>query len=205
VVSAADPDRPTGPALPAKVVDALARLARGQRAHRQAVATQHNLTPLQLELLVTLGQAPPPEPLVGALARELAVTQPTATDSLRSLEDKGLVTRGPDPTDRRRTTVALTPAGTAVLDQVATADRTMLDAVADLPADRQEAALGSLLDLIATMVDAGIVDVARTCTTCHHHRLDDNGSHRCTLLEVSLAPAELRVSCPDHRPLAAPA
>ena len=77
-MSAADPDRPTGPALPAKVVDALARLARGQRAHRQAVATQHNLTPLQLELLVTLGQAPPPEPLVGALARELAVTQPTA-------------------------------------------------------------------------------------------------------------------------------
>ena len=36
-------------------------------------------------------------------------------------------------------------------------------------------------------------------------RLDDDGSHRCTLLEVSLAPAELRVSCPDHRPLAAPA
>lgn len=202
-MSTADTGPPARPSVPAKVLDALGRLARGQRTHRQAVATQHNLTPLQLELLVTLGQAPPPDPLVGAMAREVGVSQPTTTDSLRALEDKGLVTRGPDAADRRRTTVALTPAGTAVLDQVATADRTMLDAVATLSPDRQEAVLGSLLELIATMVDAGIVDVARTCTTCHHHRQSTDGRHHCTLLRVDLPVAELRVNCPEHRPAGA--
>ena len=186
--------------VPAKVLDALGRLARGQRAHRQAVSTRNNLTPPQLELLTTLANAPPPEPLTGALARELAVTQPTVTDSLRALEGKGLIERNSDPVDRRRATITLTAVGSALTDQIATADRTMLDAVASLHPHRQEQILVALLDLISAYVDAGVIDTARTCTTCHHHRLGTDGTHHCTLLAIDLPAAELRVNCPEHTP-----
>jgi DNA-binding MarR family transcriptional regulator len=187
------------PGLPAKVLDALGRLARGQRAHRQAVATQHNVTPLQLELLATLAAAPPPDPLVGQLARELAVTQPTITDSLRALDAKGLIARDADPADRRRTTVALTPAGTAIADQLAAADHRLLDAVTSLDPHQQEQVLTSLLDLIAALVDADVIDVARTCTTCHHHQLLPEGTHHCTLLAIDLPPPSYGSTAPTTR------
>ncbi len=192
---------PADDAVAAKVVAALDRLGRGLRSHRQAVATRHHLTPLQLELLAAVAEAPPPEPLVGALARELAVSQPTVTDSLRALADKGLLVRRPDPADRRRTVVSMTPAGSVLADQLSAADRTVRDAVAALDPGRQEEVLGALLDVIATFVDAGVIDVARTCTTCHHHRTSADGGHHCTLLGLDLAPVELRVNCPDHAPV----
>lgn len=193
-------DEAAPPDAPDRVVGALDRLARGLRAHRQAVATRHHLSPLQLELLAVVAAGPPPEPLGGTLARELAVSQPTVTDSLRALVDKGLVARTPDPADRRRTLVSVTPAGAALADQLTAADRTVRDAIGALDPARQGELLDALLDVIARFVDAGVIDVARTCTTCHHHRRRPDGGHHCTLLGTDLTPVELRVNCPEHTP-----
>jgi DNA-binding MarR family transcriptional regulator len=191
-------DRPTD--LPGKIVAALDRLARGHRRHQQAVASQHGLTPLQLELLTTLAAGPPPEPLVGLLARELSVTQPTVTDALLALERKGLLTRRGDAADRRRTTVALTAAGRRIVEAVSGADQRLRDGAAALDRSIQETTLGALLHLIGHLVDVGIIDVARTCLTCRYHEEIAAQGHFCTLLEVDLPPAELRVNCADHAP-----
>jgi DNA-binding MarR family transcriptional regulator len=50
------------------------------------------------------------------VAGRLGVDRTTMVDLIDELEDKGLVQRRPDPADRRRNVVALTPAGTATLD-----------------------------------------------------------------------------------------
>ncbi|HZA78857.1 MAG TPA: MarR family winged helix-turn-helix transcriptional regulator [Acidimicrobiales bacterium] len=193
--------RPDDPAdsLAAKVVAALDRLARGQRSFRQAVASRHGLTPLQAEILSTLAQGPPPEPLVGRLATELGVAQPTVTDSLQSLEAKRLLRRAVDPADRRRTVVALTRRGAALAHELAASDRTLTGAVCAMRTPTQETTLEVLLGLIAQLVAAGVIDVARTCTTCRFHRFHA-GRHRCALLDIDLPPADLRVNCPDHQP-----
>lgn len=193
VVSADRPDD-----LPGKVVAALDRLARGQRSHRQSVAWEHELTPLQVEVLRVIAEGTPPRPTVGLLAAELGVTQPTVTDSVQALAAKGLVVRSPDPDDRRRTLVALSPRGRAVAESVRAADATLAAGVAALPAGEQVDLLGSLLDLIAGQVHAGVIDVARTCRTCTFFD-DDGETRRCTLLDMVLEPADLRVNCPDHR------
>lgn len=189
-------DRPDD--LPAKVVAALDRLTRAQRAHRQAIAEQQGLSPLQIEVLRTLANGTPPEPVVGQLAAELAVRQPTVTDSVRALERKGLLERRQDPADARRTRLALTPAGARAVATVASSDEALLEAVARLGTDVQEATLTSLLGLIATMVEAGAITVARTCLTCRFHEQPGPTRHHCTLLEIDLPPAQLRVNCPEH-------
>jgi len=192
------------PGLPVadKIVAAIDRLARGQRAHRQVVATTHHLSPLQLELLTTVGSGLPAEPTVGQLARELAVAQPTVTDSVRALEGKGLLTRQPDPTDRRRSRVQLTEVGVALVDWIQGGDRELVEAVSGLAGDRPGQLLEGLLELIAAMVDHGLIDVARTCTTCQHHRLLSDGTHHCTLLQADLPAASLQVNCPEHLEIA---
>jgi MarR family transcriptional regulator for hemolysin len=45
------------------------------------------------------------------LTRDAAVEQPTMANTLQRMERDGLVTRVPDPDDKRRALVSLTPAG----------------------------------------------------------------------------------------------
>lgn len=198
VVTSESVDRPEG--LAERIAVALDRLARATRLQRQDLATRYGLSPLQVDLLTVLADGQPPEPLVGLLATEVGVTQPTVTDSLRALQRKGLVERRRDLGDRRRARVGLTPAGRRFVDEVVVvAQDDLVDAVADLPRSVQEATLETLLTLIAGLVDTGAITVARTCLTCHYHR-QDAGTHRCVLLGIDLPPGHLRVNCPEHVP-----
>lgn len=190
------PDRPDD--LPGKIVAALDRLARGRRSHRQSLAWDRDLSPLQVEVLLVLADGLPPRPTVGLLAVELGVTQPTVTDSVQALAAKGLVVRSPDPADRRRSLVALTPGGRRVVTAVRAAEASLAADVSALPEEHQTAVLESLLELIAGQLRAGVIDVARTCGTCMFFE-DDGEVRRCALLDVVLEPADLRVNCPEHR------
>lgn len=192
-------DRPEP--LPAKIVAALDRLARAQRAHRQAAADRLGVSPLQLEVLRTLADDAPPEPLVGQIATELSVRQPTVTDSVRALETKGLLRRDRDPGDARRSLLSLTESGERVVAEASEADGALVEAVGRLDQGTQEETLEGLLSLIASMVDTGVITVARTCLTCRFHQAAGPTGHHCTLLETELPAAGLRVNCPEHRPL----
>lgn len=190
-------DRP--PDLPGRIVAALDRIARGIRSHRQQVATASGLTPLQAELLRVVVDGTPPEAATGALAVELGVRQPTISDSLDALEHKGLIVRAPSPSDRRRSIATPTDSGRSRADDLRAADGRLRDVVASLPEAEQERVLGMLLALIEGMLDRGVIDVARTCTTCRFFRSDRDGIH-CALLRIPLRPALLRVNCPEHEP-----
>lgn len=195
-------DRPPA-TLATTIAEALDRLARGQRSFRQAVASEHGLTPLQVEILTTIAAGPPPRPLVGLLARELGVRQPTITDAIAALEQKELVRRRADDADRRRSVFSLTRRGARLVERITAADRRIVDAIASASISDQETAVEVLLDLIARFVDAGIVDVARTCPTCRYFEASDGGRRRCGLLRIELRPADLRVNCPEHEPAGA--
>jgi DNA-binding MarR family transcriptional regulator len=185
-----------------KVVDALDRIVRGVRSHRQAVASRAGLTALQAELVRTIAAGPPPEPLTGLLAAELGVSQPTVSDSLATLERKGHVRREPVPGDRRRSCITLTPNGRHLADELRAGDEVLTACVAGLPAADQARTLATLLDLIGGLLDAGVVHVARTCVSCRFYRPDDGGSARCDLLQMPLSSRDLQINCADHQPRA---
>lgn len=86
----------------------LARLLRQQ--------SDYDLTPTQLAALATLHRCGPVP--VGTLAEVEQVSAPTATKVVGRLHAAGLVERQPDPTDRRVSVVALTPAGEALLTEI---------------------------------------------------------------------------------------
>jgi DNA-binding MarR family transcriptional regulator len=184
--------------LAARIVAALDRLANARRVQRQSFATARGLTLLQLELLATVAGGPPPQPLVGTLADEIGVSQPTVTDSVRALERKGLVRRTPDPQDARRVRIALTDDGTRLAAEYADLDEAFVRAVEQLPGHTQEEAFAALLGVITALVDDGTITVARTCATCHFHR-HDGMSHHCTLLGADLPARALQVNCAEHR------
>jgi DNA-binding MarR family transcriptional regulator len=189
--------------IAARIVDALDRLARAQRSFRQVAASREGLTVLQADLLRRIAAGPPPDPVVGLLARDLGVTQPTATGAIDALEAKHLVRRHADPTDRRRSTIRLTQRGSRLARRLTQDDDVLLGALSAMPDQDQEQTLLALLGVIRQFVDAGIITVSRTCLTCRFHEIEAaTGTHRCQLLGEDLPVASLRVNCAEHQPVA---
>jgi DNA-binding MarR family transcriptional regulator len=72
---------------------------------------------------------------VKELARAATVDAPAATVAINDLEERGLVVRVPDPTNRRCKVVSLTDAGRAVVDKIEVVDDPAPEVLASLGAD----------------------------------------------------------------------
>jgi DNA-binding MarR family transcriptional regulator len=110
-------------------------VARTARRLRQEAGT--GLSPSLTAALATVERCGPLTP--SELADAERVRRPTVTRMLGHLEDEGLITRTPDPADRRSTLIAITPAGAALLAAARTRKDVFLSERLDglSPADRE--------------------------------------------------------------------
>jgi len=139
------------PELSAEVADLIAGV--GRRIRR---ATNHDLEPLgvtwgQVRALRTLGRGDGPVRM-SELADRLRIARRSATSVVDELVERGLVARAADPADRRAVTVAVTPAGRALLEQLVTRRRA---AAADLTSPLTPAELATLRDLLTRIAPSG--------------------------------------------------
>jgi DNA-binding MarR family transcriptional regulator len=196
-----------GPVLPPgaqdldrKLAAALERVGQAVRVQLWDQAKAHGLTPTQLQVLLRLLYARHQRRRVGILAAELDLTQPTISDAVAVLHRKGLIGReqiGPNP---RSTVLSLSARGVELAETLETWDIRMRNVVAALSDIQKEEALRLLLDMIAGLQREGVITVARMCVTCRFFRKDAHapGRHHCALLDLPLAPTDLRVDCPEH-------
>src|ERR671917_236806 len=87
-------------------------VTRSARRLRQAAGT--DLSPSLTAALATIERHGPLTP--SELAARERVQRPTVTRIACRLEEEGLVTRAPDPTDRRSALITVSPAGRQVLE-----------------------------------------------------------------------------------------
>ena len=148
-------ERPDLDLEPLQVLSRVSRLARHlDRARRTAFAA-HGLEAWEFDVLSALRRQGSPYRLSpGALLRATLVTSGTMTNRIDRLAEGGLVTRLPDPQDKRGVIVQLTDRGKSVAD-AALAD--LLDREHGLLAsldDAQREQLASLLRMLLTPFDA---------------------------------------------------
>lgn len=195
------------PGVDEKIVAAIERLARASRAMLQDAVKRRGLSPIQAQILTYLDTHDPRGARVGYLAREFNLTPATVSDSVSSLEAKGLLRREPTAGDARMSTLRLTGAGRALARELADWTAPLRDAVAATDSADRERALAFLMRLIERLQHQGVISVARMCLTCRFFLRDaHHGSrapHHCALLDRPLAISALRVDCPDYQ--AAPA
>ncbi len=143
------PDRSADPTE----VDLLLRLARRWRRAGTEALAEHDLRPHQERGLLALARLSHPDGgvRVSHLADHLGIAPRSATEVADALEEAGLLTRAPDPTDRRAVLLTLTDAGRHTVADVRDRRRAAADeAVAALaPHDRAE-----LRRLLQTLLDA---------------------------------------------------
>jgi DNA-binding MarR family transcriptional regulator len=92
-------------------------VARRLRAASMTSLSAWDITPAQMRTIRVL-TAHEGGMRSSELAHHLHIAPRSATEVIDAVEAKGLVTRSPDPTDRRATLVTLTPRGTALMDDV---------------------------------------------------------------------------------------
>lgn len=193
-----DPDDVAGD-LDARFAAAAERLGHAARLLLRATAARHGLSIMQAKILLRLARDVEGAEGVTSMARWFDVRQPTLSDAVSALERKRLITRGRRGRSRP---LILTPAGASAADDLAHWDEPLRDALRTQPREARGAALELLLQAIAGLHRAGVVTIARSCTTCRFFRpaTGAGAQHRCALLRLTLQPTDLRFDCPEHEP-----
>jgi DNA-binding MarR family transcriptional regulator len=110
-------ERPDLDVEPLQVLSRVSRLARHLDRARMAAFATHELQAWEFDVLSALRRQGPPYQLSpGALLRATLVTSGTMTNRIDRLASAGLVSRRPDPADKRGVLVALTDRGRAAAD-----------------------------------------------------------------------------------------
>jgi DNA-binding MarR family transcriptional regulator len=127
------------------------RIARLVGDRQEAVYSTFGINRGDFDVLATLRRAGEPFSLAPKeLTASLMLTSGGMTGRLDRLERRGLVTRAPDPADRRGLTITLTPEGRALVDEAVTVGLDAQREVLDQLPPKSRAQLSSLLrDLLA--------------------------------------------------------
>jgi DNA-binding MarR family transcriptional regulator len=148
-------ERPDLDVTPLQVLSRVTRLARHlDRARREAFAA-HDLEGWEFDVLAALRRSGPPYALsAGQLGSETLVTSGTMTNRIDRLEQRGMVRREADPSDRRGVRVVLTDAGRRTVDgamaDLVSRERQILDV---LPEGGQVELAGLLRRLVRAFGD----------------------------------------------------
>jgi DNA-binding MarR family transcriptional regulator len=148
------PDLDVGPL---QVLSRVSRLARHLDIARRGAFAAHGLESWEFDVLSALRRAGPPFQLTpGALLRATLVTSGTMTNRIDRLAAAGLVSREPDPRDRRGVLVTLSPRGQTAVD-AAFADLLKREhaLLSQLGLDQREVLAGLLRTLLVPFDEAG--------------------------------------------------
>jgi DNA-binding MarR family transcriptional regulator len=144
---------PVGTPSAAPEIASRLRLSATRLARRLRQESGAGLSPSQQSALAVIANSGPLT--LGALAEHERVAPPSITKVVTKLECDGLVTRTPDPVDRRVCRVAISAEGAALLEESRRRKTAWLTArISQLDADRQRR-LSDALDVLDELISEG--------------------------------------------------
>ena len=190
--------------LPQRVTAGLGKIGLAIKHRAWKGARTRRLAPLQAQTLSLIRTRAGREITVSAIAKQLAVSLPTISEVVRTLEQKGLVKKVRSETDARVVTVALTPKGRQKSGEAAGWTDFLTGAVDQLPQDEQVALLHMLIKMIRLLQKRGEIPIARMCVSCRYFRpnvyADPENPHHCAYVNAPFGDRLLRIDCAEHEP-----
>ena len=177
---------------------ALEKLGELTRSLQWEAAKAHQLSPLQLQILLFLHGHEPHHRTAAYLADEFSVTRPTISDAIKSLMQKGYVVKEKNPADSRSTYLHLTVTGSKLIGELNAYPQKLIGPIERLASTQQQTLLSSLLHILHTAQSADLMRASRMCFGCEHYQGDRKNKHHCLLLQRPLQSAELRLDCPEY-------
>ncbi len=187
-----------------QIATAFQKLAVFWRASQWQATAERGLNPTQGEVLQRISRRPA---RLGELATMLGISQASLSDTVSSLEVRGLAERKPDPDDGRVRRIKVTADGCRLAAELPKAPAALARALQDLRETERGVLARSLLRIIRALQEQEAIPVQRMCVTCRHFRPYAHGDaarpHHCEFVNAAFGDAGLRLDCDDHE--AAPA
>ena len=168
----------------------LARLA-------QAAPSTIALTPAQWMALRYFARANRASRTPSAFSEFHATTRGTASQTVKSLVEAGLLERSASDRDGRSVRFDVSPAGRAALSQDPL--NALADVLSALPETESRALLARLQQVTAALAERTSAPVFGTCGNCTHFARTDEGSW-CHCAQSRIADLEIASLCVQHRP-----
>lgn len=183
-----------------KIVASLERIAQAFRVLLWQESKAFSLTPIQVQVLIFLLYHSPEKRKVSYLAQEFNMTKATISDTIKTLEQKKLITKEQECHDTRSYIIQLTEKGEEIAHMTSLFSREIRNPIDKLHPDDKENLLLSLLNIIRHLNRSDVITLQRMCFNCAYYRSTDSGhNHFCTLLNQNLQTKDLRVDCPEHQ------
>ena len=190
--------------MASRVAVGLNKLGLALKSQAWVGAGERGLTPTQGQILTLLRTRGDRALRLTQVAEQLAISPPTASDSVRALVEKGLVRKARAKDDARAVALELTVTGHGEAQQAAAWPDFLLKAVDTLTPAEQEVFLTSLIKMIGALVERAQIPMQRMCVVCRHFQpgvhADRQASHHCKLVDAPLGSRHLRLDCPEHVP-----
>jgi DNA-binding MarR family transcriptional regulator len=163
---------------------------------------QAGLGPLQRQVLTLLRGKSDHTAQVSAIANELVVRLPTASEAVATLERKRLVKRSRSHRDGRIVTVELTARGAKACAPAIGIPNQLANAVSALTPTEQVGLLTGLMKVIKTLQEQGEISVARICVSCRFFRPNQHDDaalpHHCDYVNAPIGEQSLRLDCAEY-------
>lgn len=183
-----------------KIVAALEKISEVFRVLLWMEAKEHKLSPIQMQLLIFIKyHNDDKQRRIASMAREFNMTKATISDSIKVLEQKGLIRRTDDVYDSRSFNFSLTDQGSKLTGMIENFTLPLDGAISTMSPEKKEQLLLSVLELVHRLNQTGIISPQRMCYNCYYYSGDRQQTHYCNLMQKPLAVDELRVECAEHK------
>ncbi|HMR93295.1 MAG TPA: MarR family winged helix-turn-helix transcriptional regulator, partial [Chitinophagaceae bacterium] len=153
-----------------RIVAALERIAQAFRVLLWQESKEFSLSPIQVQVLIFLLHHSEEKRKVSYLAAEFNMTKATISDTIKTLEQKKLITKEYEAHDTRSYIIHLTPKGRDIACKTSFFTKQVLLPVEKLQDDDKETLLLSLLTVIRHLNQSGVITIQRMCQTCAHYQ-----------------------------------
>lgn len=185
--------------IESKIVASLERIAQAFRVLLWQESKEHSLTPIQVQVLIFLLHHSEEKRKVSYLADEFNMTKATISDTVKTLNQKNLISKEYEQHDTRSYIINLTKKGKEIADKTSFFTKEIRKPIDKLHQDDKEALLLSLLNIIRHLNKSEVITIQRMCMSCLYYQSSDKGQkHFCKLLNQDLHTADLRIDCPEH-------
>lgn len=182
-----------------KIVASLERIAQAFRVLLWQESKEFSLSPIQVQVLIFLLHHSEEKRKVSYLADEFNMTKATISDTIKTLEQKNLISKDYEQHDMRSYIINLTNKGKDIAGKTSFFTKEIRTAIDELHQDDKENLLLSLLNIIRHLNKSEVITIQRMCMSCLYYQSSDNGQkHFCKLLNQDLHIADLRIDCPEH-------
>lgn len=184
--------------MESKIVASLERIAQAFRVLLWQESKEFSLSPIQVQVLIFLLYHSDEKRKVSYLAEEFNMTKATISETIKTLEQKNLITKEYEPHDTRSYVIHLTEKGMEIAGETSLFTKEIRTPVDQLSTEDKQNLLLSLLNIIRYLNRSEVITLQRMCMTCAYYR-SSGEEHFCSLLRQPLHVKDLRIDCPEHQ------